>query len=97
MQGNGERLDLIQLSIITIAVKNPGQFHYLCFFINRVDDAIFPLCHPKAGQTSVGEMRELFGIRRTGRPAETQNLEEDLAETFGIGMSESFECREDGI
>lgn len=78
-------------------MKNPSQFHHLGLFIDYIDDSIFPLCHPKAGETMVGEMREWFRIRRTGRTAVTQNLEEDLAETFGIGMSEIFECREDSL
>lgn len=65
----------------------PGHFHRLGLFIDRIDDAIFPLCHPKAGETPIDEMRELFRIMRTG----------SLAETFGIGMPQIFGCREDGL
>jgi hypothetical protein len=91
------RSDLIQFSIISAAVKNPGQFHHLGLFIDRVDDAVFPLCHPKTGEATVSEMRELFRIWRTWRAAETQNLEKDLAETFGIAVTKIFERREDGL
>ena len=90
-------LDLIQLPIIPIWVENSSQFHHLGLFIDRIDDPIFSLRHPKAGETPIGEMRELLRIRRTGRTAETENLEEDLAETFGIAVTKLFDCREDGL
>lgn len=42
-------------------------------------------------------MCELFRIRRTRGTAKTENFEEDLAEPFGIGMSQIFEYRKDGL
>jgi hypothetical protein len=37
------RSDMIQLTIVPIAVKNAGQFHYLGLFVNRIDDSILAL------------------------------------------------------
>lgn len=91
------RSDLIQFPIISVAVKNPGQFDHPGLFIDRVDDAVFPLCHSKTGETTVSEMRELFRIWRTWRTTKSENLEKDLAETFGIAVTKIFECREDGL
>lgn len=91
------RSDLLQLSVISVAMKNPGQFHHLSLSINCIDDTIFSLDHSKAGEASVSEMQQLFRVRRTRRATETQNFEEHLAETFGIGMAKIFECREDSL
>ncbi len=88
---------MILLSIIPIAVKNSSQFHHFSFFIYCIVDSIFPLGYSEADETSIGKMRQLFRIRRTGRTAETKDFEEDLTETFGIGMSKFFECRENGF
>ena len=35
-------LDLVQLSIIAVAVKNPGQLHDLGLFIDGLDNPVFP-------------------------------------------------------
>lgn len=78
-------------------MEDSGELHDLGLLIDRIHDAIFTLGDPKAGEAPVGEMRELLGIRRTGSAAETQNLEEDLSETFGIGLSEVFQCVEDRL
>lgn len=88
---------MIQLSIIPITVKNPGQLHHLRLFVDGIDDPIFPLRYPKADKTSVGEMGQLFRIRRTGGTAEAENLKKDLAEAFGVAVTKIFECCENGL
>ena len=91
------RLNLIQFSIIPVTVKNPCQLHYLRLFVDGIDDPIFPLCYPKADETSIGKMGQLFRIRGTGRTAEAENLEKNLAEAFGVAVTKIFECCEDGL
>lgn len=90
-------LDLVKLSIITAPVENPGELHDLGFLVDRIDDPIFALCHPKAGEPSIGKMGELFGIWRTRRTAEAQNLEKDLSKTFRVSLAESLKRVEDGL
>jgi hypothetical protein len=64
-------LDLVQLSIIAVAMEDSGELHDLGLLIDGIHDAIFTLGDPKAGEAPVGEMRELLRIRRTRRAAET--------------------------
>jgi hypothetical protein len=87
--------DVIQLAAVSITVENPCELHHLGLFVNRIDNTIFALCDPKAGETPVGEVRELFRAWRARRATKTQDLEKDLAKTLRIGMSEIFKCVED--
>lgn len=86
-----------KLSIVTVAVENPGELHNFGFLVDRIDDPIFTLCHPKASEPSIGKMSELFGIGRTRRTAETQNLEENLPKTFRVSLAEILKRVEDGL
>jgi len=86
---------LIQLAIVSITVKNPGKFDHFGLLVDRIDNAIFAPCNPKAGETPIGEVRELFRVWRTRRATKTQDLEKDLAKAPRIGMPEIFKCVED--
>jgi hypothetical protein len=88
---------LIQLAIVSISVENPCELHHLGLLIDRIDNAIFALCDTKAGETPVGEVRELFRVGRTRRATKTQDLEKDLAKALCIGMPEIFKCVEDRL
>jgi predicted RNase H-like HicB family nuclease len=79
-------LNPIEFSIIAVSMQNAGEFYDLGLFIDRVDNSIFSLRNPEAGESTI-EMRELFRIGWTGRAAKAQNLKEHLAETFGITMA----------
>jgi len=78
-------------------VKNPCEFHYLGLLVDRIDNAIFALCDTKASETPVGEVSELFRVRRTRRATKTQDLEKDLAKTLRIGVPEIFKRIKDCI
>ena len=56
--------DLVQLPIIAVTVENPGELHYLGLFIDRIDDPVFTLCDSETGEAPIGEVHELFRIRR---------------------------------
>ena len=92
-----ESLDLVKFSIVTVSVENPGELHDLGFLVDRIDDPVLALCHPKAGETSIGKMGELFGIRRTGRAAKTQNFEKNLTKAFRVTSAKVLERVEDGV
>ena len=77
-------------------MENPCELHPLGFLVDRIDNAI-ALCDTKAGETPVGEVSELFRVRRTRRATKTQSLEKDLAKALRIGMTEIFKCVEDRI
>ncbi len=96
-EGAERSSDLIQLAIVSITVENPCELHPLGLLVDRIDNATFALCDTKAGETPVGEVRELFRVRRTRRATKTQDLEKDLAKAFRIGMPEIFKCVEDRI
>lgn len=78
-------------------MENPCELHHLSLLVDRIDNAIFALCHTKASETPAGEMRELFGVWRTRRATKTQDLEKDLAKALGISMPEIFKCVEDRL
>ena len=78
-------------------MENSGELHRFGLFVDRVDDAVFALCDPKAGEPSVGKMSELFGVWWTGGAAETENLEEDLAKAFRGAGAEVPEGVENGL
>jgi hypothetical protein len=88
---------LIQLTIVSIAVENPRKLHYLGLLVDRINNAIFALRDTKAGETPVGEVRELLRVWRARRATKTQDLEKDLAKALRIGMSEIFKCVEDRV
>jgi hypothetical protein len=86
-----------KLSIVTVAGENPGELHNLGFLVDRADDPICALCHPKASEPSIGKMGEVFGLGRTRRTAETQNLEENLPKMFRVSLAEILKRVEDGL
>ena len=71
-------LDLVQLSMISVTVKNPGQLHNLGLLVRRIDDAVLALCHAKASESSVCKMSQLLGVGRAGGPTKAEDLQEDL-------------------
>lgn len=80
-------LNPIEFSIIAVSMQDAGEFYDFGLFVDRIDNSIFSLRNPEAGEPTIREMRELFRIGWTGRAAKAQNLKEHLAETFGITMA----------
>jgi len=91
-----ERREVV-VAIVSITVENPCELHHLGLLVDRIDNAIFALCNMKPGETPVGEVRELFRVRRTRRATKTQDFEKGLAKALRICMPEIFMCVEDCI
>ena len=80
-------LNPIEFSIIAVSMQDAGEFYDLGLFIDRVDNSIFSLRNPEAGESTILEMRKLFRIGWTGERRRLKILKEHLAETFGITMT----------
>ena len=59
-------LNPIEFSIIAVSMQDAGEFYDLGLFIDRVDNSIFSLRNPEAGESTILEMRKLFRIGWTG-------------------------------
>lgn len=57
-------------------MEDASQLDDLGLLINRVDDPVFALRDPEAGEASVREVGELFRVGWTRCPAEAENFGE---------------------